>query len=137
MRKFELQREISELDMKVAEIQVETGDHARDVAQRLDSVRDQLADIRDQVKGLPDDQTGRALRAAVPDIIALQAVRFALDELDLLDPCERSLGIDRARILIERHSGRLHELFGEPMDPRIRSVIDEASEALGRAAPTS
>ena len=44
---------------------------------------------------LPDDDAGRRVRNSVVDLITLQAVWFALQNLDELDPDERALGIDR------------------------------------------
>jgi hypothetical protein len=56
---------------------------------------------------LPTDAGGQRLRASVPDIIMLQAVWFALQHLGELPPAERALGLDRAGVLIEKHSAAL------------------------------
>jgi hypothetical protein len=82
---------------------------------------------------LPDDATGRALRSAVPDIIGLQAVTMALGEADELEPDERALGLDRARVLIERHTRNLGALFeGDSLPVRLAELIDDANAAVRR-----
>src|SRR5947209_4799460 len=63
---------------------------------------------------LPDSAEGRRLRESVPDVIMLQAVWFALRDLHQLDPAERALGIDRADVLIERHTAALLARWREP-----------------------
>lgn len=84
---------------------------------------------------LPDDADGRKWRAAVPDIIGLQAVTMALRELDQLPENERALGLDRARILIHRHSAALHDLFNpEPLHPMLRDLTAEAEQAVKHAS---
>jgi len=54
---------------------------------------------------LPDDAEGRRLRDSVGDIIMLQAVWFALQNLDELDDAECAVGLDRAQLLIDKHGG--------------------------------
>jgi len=83
---------------------------------------------------LPDDAEGRAWKAAVPDIIGLQAVTMALGEADELDADERALGLDRARVLIDRHVTNLTHLFGEALHPKLEEMIDDARAALRRGA---
>jgi hypothetical protein len=80
---------------------------------------------------LPDDTEGRAWRDAVPAIIGLQALVMALHELDQLPADEQALGIDRARILIERHTHQLHNAFGdEPLHPMLVELIEDAWSAV-------
>ena len=80
---------------------------------------------------LPDDDAGRKLRASVPDLIMLQAVWFALGELDELSDAERALGLDRAGVLIERHTKALEHTWGQPGVPaQIRELIGEAEARL-------
>lgn len=83
---------------------------------------------------LPDDAEGRAWRASIPHIISLQAVTMALGEAGELDADERALGIDRARILIERAREGLAEAFdAEATHPMVRELLDDAAAALGKA----
>lgn len=82
---------------------------------------------------LPDDAQGKAWKAAVPDIIGLQAVAMALGELDQLAPTELALGLDRAQILIDRHSHNLRTLFPADLHPMLREMIEEATHALTAA----
>ncbi|MEX0887737.1 MAG: hypothetical protein WD009_15000 [Phycisphaeraceae bacterium] len=84
--------------------------------------------------GLPDDEAGRRLRDAVPDIIMLQAVWFALERLDELDDEQRALGIDRAGVLVERHAAALHRRWvDDPMPPQVVELIEDAERALNKA----
>jgi len=95
---------------------------------------------------LPKTAEGDRWRAAVPAIIGLQAVTFALADLDRLrkdggggggggEGGERALAIDRAEMLIRKHSGQLHELWaGEPLHPELVKMIDDARTALAAAA---
>ena len=83
---------------------------------------------------LPDDAEGRAWRAAVPEIIGLQAVAMALGEAEGLSPNERALGLDRSRILIGRHRKNLHALFDpQPLHPMLDELIRDAQAAVERA----
>jgi hypothetical protein len=86
---------------------------------------------------LPDDAQGRRWKRAVPAIIGLQAVAMALQEAPELPADERALGIDRARLLIERHTRELHEIFeptgDQPLHPMLVELITDAWSAV-RAA---
>lgn len=82
---------------------------------------------------LPQDGDGQAMRESVPDIIALQAVWFALQHIDELDADERALGIARADVLIERHTRAVTaRWYGRPMPVELRSLINDAREALAK-----
>jgi len=82
---------------------------------------------------LPDDAQGRAWKGAVPHIIGLQAVTMALGEADQLAPDQRALGLDRARVLIERHTTALDMLFdGQTMHSMLRELIDDARTAVAK-----
>lgn len=86
---------------------------------------------------LPDDAEGRSLRAAVPDLIMLQAVWFALEHLDDLPRDEVMLGLDRAEVLLEKHAGALARRWpGEAMPGAVRELMDDAAEQLARARTT-
>jgi len=80
---------------------------------------------------LPDDDTGRAMRESVADIITLQAVWFALQHLDELDADQRALGIDRAEVLIVRHGQAIAERWaGETLPGELSVLIEDARSAL-------
>jgi hypothetical protein len=82
----------------------------------------------------PRDADGDRWRAAVPPIVGLQAVTFALGDLDGLGEDERALGLDRAEILVRRHAGEIHELWrAEPLHPELESLIADAAAALETA----
>mgnify|MGYP000166512207 CR=1 FL=1 len=81
---------------------------------------------------LPKNEDGDRWRAAVTSIVSLQAVTFALRDLDrLADRDERSLALDKAEMLIRRDAGALHELWrGEPLHHELSTLIDDAKAAL-------
>lgn len=82
---------------------------------------------------LPTDAAGRRWRNAVPDIINLQAVWFSLEHFDELDPAQRSLGLDRARVLIDKHAGALrHAWKDRPLPGELKDLIADAEEALAK-----
>ena len=90
-------------------------------------------DFAQSALALPQEGDGRRLRQAVPDIIMLQAVWFALMHLDELDPCERALGLDRAQILIDKHSAVLRGLWrGQALPPALADLVQDARQALAR-----
>jgi hypothetical protein len=82
---------------------------------------------------LPEDEAGLALRESVADIIALQAVWFALQHIDELDSDERALGIARAGLLIDRHGEAVNARWrGQPMPTELSSLIADARDALAK-----
>ncbi len=84
---------------------------------------------------LPDDAEGRRLRDSVGDIIQLQAVWFALQHLDELEPGQRALGVDRAAVLVEKHAGALQARFrDQPIPALIAELIGDAEGQLASAA---
>lgn len=84
---------------------------------------------------LPIDADGKRLRACVADLITLQAVWFALGELDQLPADERALGLDRAQVLIDRHASAILERFaGEGAPPLMAELIDDARSRLRQVA---
>jgi hypothetical protein len=89
---------------------------------------------------LPDDAEGRAWRKSIPAIIGLQAVTMALAEADDLEPEQRAVGVDRSRVLIERHTRELHEAFdidaGNDLHPMLVELITDAWSAVRKAEAT-
>lgn len=79
---------------------------------------------------LPDDATGRAWKAAAPQIIGLQALTMALREADGLPADERALALDRARVLIAGHRRRLGELFSGSLHPMLAELLEDAQNAV-------
>ncbi len=85
---------------------------------------------------LPDDETGRRLRDSVADIVMLQAVWFALRQIDELNEDQRALGLDRAEVLIDKHGAALRERWrGDEMPAQIAELIRDAEQALQHARP--
>ena len=84
---------------------------------------------------LPKDATGDAWRRSVSHIINLQAVTFALADLDGLPSAERALALDKAELLIgrsEKEVGRIWEETGMP--PSLQEMIGDARIALQAAS---
>lgn len=76
---------------------------------------------------LPEDGDFGRLRESVSDIIALQAVLLALQELPSLPSAEQALGRDRAAVLLERHVDRLCRPWsGATMPHELLRLIEEA-----------
>ncbi len=83
---------------------------------------------------LPASGEGRRLRESVPDLIMLQAVWFALRDLSQLEPAERALGLDRAEVLVEKHTAALLQRWRhQVLPPQIRDLIGDARAALDKA----
>lgn len=78
----------------------------------------------------PKTPEGDRLRAAVPSIINLQAVTFALAELHLLPQPDRPAAIDKAAHLIDQHATLLTDLFAKDPNPEIASLISDARATL-------
>lgn len=79
---------------------------------------------------LPEDDTGKRMKDSVGDVINLQAVFFALEDIDDLAAAERALGIDRAALLIEKHAGALESRWESELPDQLRELIDDAQERL-------
>lgn len=87
---------------------------------------------------LPNDAEGAAWKQSVPAIIGLQAVVMALNHTDELDAAQRAVGIDRARVLIDRHTQELHAAFGDtPLPPMLVELITDAWSAVKQHEPPS
>ena len=72
--------------------------------------------------GLPDTQDGQRMRDSVGDVIMLQAVWFALQQLDGLAVDEVQLGLDRAELLIDKHGDAIHSRWDAADRP---AMLDE------------
>lgn len=78
------------------------------------------------------------VRVSVGDIIMLQAVWFALRQMDDLDESQRALGLDRAAILIEKHTAAIAERWPDDGLPDlIVDLISDTSNAWDRANAAS
>ena len=99
------------------------------------SLLGQWAAFAQASKGLPKDAAGERWRAAVAPIIELQAVTFALGDIDKLRiPGERAVGVDTAQILVRKDAAALHELWrGEELPKEVVLLIDDAQRALEAA----
>lgn len=83
---------------------------------------------------LPTDAEGAKMRDSVADIIMLQAVWFALQHLQELTAAERALGLDRAGVLIEKHTSALRGRWMGAMPAGIEELINDAAREMGKAS---
>ncbi len=82
----------------------------------------------------PKTPEGDALRDAVPAIIGLQAVTFALRDIDRLHPDERPVSLETAALLIRQYASQLHDIWrGEDLHPEIAALIHDARHELAVA----
>jgi hypothetical protein len=82
---------------------------------------------------LPEVGEPGLVRQSVTDIITLQAVWFALGQMDGLSEAERTLGLDRAGVLIRRHRDAIETRFSEkPLPEDLISLLDDVTEAYQR-----
>lgn len=80
------------------------------------------------------DEDDRAWRASIPEVIRLQAITFALAELDRIEVPDRGLARDRAAIGVEEASARLDVLWsGVSMPEALLEIAGDASLALETA----
>lgn len=82
--------------------------------------------------GLPDAGDPGRLKASVPDIVMLQAVWFALGQLESLPTAERALALDRAAVLIDRHTNALKQWWGGSEPPA--ALLELVKDARARLA---
>ena len=83
---------------------------------------------------LPRDAEGERWRAAVPAVINLQAVTFALADLARLPEEDRPFGRDKAELLIAENARALDELWrGAPMPESLMEIGADARAALERS----
>ena len=89
------------------------------------------AEFAQATKGFPRSATGDRWREAAAPIIGLQAVAFALGDIESLSRADRAAGLDRAEMLIRQHASALHALWrGRPMDAEVGALIEDAMAAL-------
>lgn len=85
---------------------------------------------------VPIEANGPQWRASVPSIIALQAVTFALGDLELLPADERPLALDKAELLVRNHRAQLQSTWRGGLMPRsVGEVVDDAAAALASRLP--
>jgi hypothetical protein len=80
---------------------------------------------------LPDDAEGQRWRDAVPAVINLQAVTFALGDVERLESSDRPHARDKAELLIRENVRRLNEIWrGDTMPASLLETSFDAREAL-------
>lgn len=82
----------------------------------------------------PDDGPGGRWKRSVAPFIEVQAIIWALRELDRLPVPDRPVARDRAEVQVRRAAARLDEAWrGEPMPEAILELLDDATVALREA----
>ena len=83
---------------------------------------------------LPDDAEGDRWRESVAAVINLQAVTFALADLDGLPPDECALALDKSEIIIDDNDARLAAIWsGDALPESLVELCDDARLALKTA----
>lgn len=79
---------------------------------------------------LPEHGQGGLVKRSIADIITLQAVWFSLSHLEELDSAEQAIGLDRAGLLIQRHTASLSSRYGDqPMPENLIELIEDVESA--------
>jgi hypothetical protein len=89
--------------------------------------------IAQRAVALPKTPEGDRFRAAVPHLIALQAVALALDHVESLPGDEYFVGLDRAEVIMRDHGGALRAIYQDQMPEAIAATLTEARRALTAA----
>ena len=75
---------------------------------------------------LPTSGEAGLLRESVADVIALQALWCALGEWDSLPHVEQSLALDRAAVLIAKHTRAITTRYGDaPRPAALSELLDD------------
>jgi hypothetical protein len=78
----------------------------------------------------PGGESGR-IRRAVPALVGLQAVTYALAEVPILPRDEQSFARDRAEILIKKYAATLHAIWqGETLPEAVDESVSDATAQL-------
>jgi hypothetical protein len=81
---------------------------------------------------LPEVGESGRLRRAVPALIGLQAVTYALSEVPLLPVHEQGVARDRAEVLIRRYEAELHGVWeAQPLPEAVAEFARDARLSLG------
>lgn len=84
---------------------------------------------------LPKNAEGERWRAAVPSVIALQAVTFALKDIARLPAADRAHARDKADMMIRDHAAKLMSIWqGDAMPNAVQEMLADADDALSCAA---
>jgi hypothetical protein len=89
-------------------------------------------DLARSALALGNDPASQALKKLVPDIIMLQALCHALQEMNDLPLDEQQLGCLRAHWLIDKHQAQIHQTWPaeEPLPQALEELIADAAKAL-------
>ena len=88
----------------------------------------QWTDFAASALALPEAGAPGLVRQSVTDIITLQAVWFAMRQMDELSPAERALGLDRAGVLIHRHAAAIRDRFvDQPLPEDLQSLLNDVA----------
>jgi hypothetical protein len=95
----------------------------------------QWVDLAKSALALGNDPASAALKKLVPDIIMLQALWHALEDMAELPLEEQKLGCLRAQWLLDKHHQQILATWPstEPLPQGLQDLIHDASAALDRA----
>jgi hypothetical protein len=80
---------------------------------------------------LPDSGEPGRWKRAVPQIVTLQAVVHALDELDELEPEEIPVALDRAALAVREAVRTVQDIWdGDALPPEAQDLCDESEAAI-------
>ncbi len=79
---------------------------------------------------VPEQADGPRWRESISPIIHLQAVTFALADLEQLPRDEQLLGLDKAEILIRDNSSKLNAIWFDHQPESTQEIIRDADLAL-------
>ena len=79
---------------------------------------------------LPSTREGDQWRASVSPMITLQAVTFALSEMEQVAVSDRMLGWDRSEMLCDEAIEQLDQVWGPGAPPELMEVVEQAESAL-------
>ena len=93
----------------------------------------QWVDFARAAVALPTEGEGGRWRTVVPDVIQLQGVWFALERWETLAAEQRPLALDRAEVLVQRHTRQIRRAFaGEPLPASLTELMADARAAVAR-----
>jgi len=82
---------------------------------------------------LPDEGDAGLLKRSATDLITLQAVACALEEVDQLPREQQRIALDRAELLIDQSAGALTQRFAGGLPDGVQELIDDARARLAAA----
>jgi len=94
----------------------------------------QASQLAAAAQAWPIDELGDRLRASVPDLVQLHAVRIAMEQLDRIPADRRAYARDHAEWLVKAAAERLGDRWrGEPMPEAMLDAMTAARASIARS----